>query len=335
MTGAGAIAVPARARRGRGRSRGLSVAAGLAVVWAASGLAAANDDAGMIGPPVPMIAAEPVVEPVAERVASDAAAGETLRSASGDEPGEADAGAATLSAINPESRPLIPADIAATPETESPDTITGSMVPEASGVGSTVISVAGVVALIVVVTCVAKLARRGGAGGLNTSRAPSGILEVLGRYPMAGGPTLMLLRVDRRVLLLSQARASRLSGATLSTLAEFEDVDQVASLLAQARDARDESISARFGSLLAGFNAEHGGKQSEFETGRVGTIEVIDAGGGAAEDGADAQSWPLRAAATAPEDDNTPHTPEGGVDRAASLLRRRLDGLRQWEGATA
>ena len=188
---------------------------------------------------------------------------------------------------------------------------------------------------IVVVACVAKLARRGSGGGLNTGRAPSGILEVLGRYPMAGGPTLMLLRVDRRVLLLSQARASRLSGATLSTLAEFEDVDQVASLLAQARDARDESISARFGSLLAGFSAEHGGKGSEFETGAVEVVELggVQAGGdegeGETTGGVD-RAWPLRAAASAHGTGTAPHVGDG-----AATLRRRLDGMRQWEGATA
>lgn len=193
--------------------------------------------------------------------------------------------------------------------------------PEASDLGPTLTALASVVGLIVLIGGAMKLARRGSGGGLATSRAPSGILEVLGRYPLPGGPTLVLLRADRRVLLLSQARASRLSGASISTLAEFEDVDDVASILAQARDAREESISARFSSLLTGFAAEHrvapgaalGADQVESE---VVDAEGMDAGRVVAGDVIGAAPGPARSS-------------------ASSTLRRRLEGLRAWEGATA
>lgn len=79
-----------------------------------------------------------------------------------------------------------------------------------------------------------------GAGG----RAPSGILEVLGRYPVARGQTLVLLRMDRRALLLSQ------SSAGFSLLAQVDDPDEVASLLVQARDAEGDSMAERFRGLL-------------------------------------------------------------------------------------
>lgn len=309
------MAVPARVRGGRGDRRGAGVVVGLFAGWAACGLARAQDHVDVIGPPVPEFAGQAIVSvesPVVDASRADEGGADEDRPV-----------AASL-AVDPESRPIVPA--AGMAQGTSRDGVAGPMVPEASGVGSTVVSVAGVVALIVVAACVARLARRGGSGGLNTSRAPSGILEVLGRYPMAGGPTLVLLRVERRVLLLSQARASRLGGATLSTLAEFEDVDQVASLLAQARDGRDESISARFGAMLAGFSAEHGGKGSEFETGRVGEVEVVEVG---ENDGA-LEAWPPRA-----EHGDVVEASLTGTDRAASMLRRRLDGLKQWEGATA
>ena len=79
-----------------------------------------------------------------------------------------------------------------------------------------------------------------GAGG----RAPSGILEVLGRYPAGRGQTLVLLRMDRRALLLSQ------SNAGFSLLAQVDDPDEMASLLVQARDAEGDSMAERFRGLL-------------------------------------------------------------------------------------
>lgn len=110
------------------------------------------------------------------------------------------------------------------------------------------------VALAVVVTIILllkhslqKAARRSGtlaaslgAGG----RAPSGVLEVLGRYPVARGQTLVLLRMDRRVLLLAQTQQG------WSTLSEVTGEDDVASLLIKTRDEAGESMSARFEQVL-------------------------------------------------------------------------------------
>lgn len=79
-----------------------------------------------------------------------------------------------------------------------------------------------------------------GAGG----RAPSGVLSVLGRYPVARGQTLVLLRMDRRVLLLNQTS----NGFT--TLAEVTDPEEVASLLIKTRDDEGDSMAHRFGALL-------------------------------------------------------------------------------------
>lgn len=84
------------------------------------------------------------------------------------------------------------------------------------------------------------LAMQMGAGG----RAPSGVLEVLGRYPVARGQTLVLLRVDRRVLLLGQTSSG------FSTLAEFADAEEVASLLIKTRDEDGDSLAERFHGLL-------------------------------------------------------------------------------------
>jgi len=85
-----------------------------------------------------------------------------------------------------------------------------------------------------------------GAGG----RAPSGLLSVLGRYPVARGQTLVLLKVDTRVLLLCQ------SSEGFSTLSEISDPEEVASILLKARDEENESLGKRFGSMLRLFERD-------------------------------------------------------------------------------
>ena len=75
--------------------------------------------------------------------------------------------------------------------------------------GRTLLPLLGVLALAVGVGAALRtVARRQGtlratlgAGG----RAPAGILEVLGRYPVGRGVTLILLKLDSRILLLSQS----------------------------------------------------------------------------------------------------------------------------------
>lgn len=60
-----------------------------------------------------------------------------------------------------------------------------------------------------------------GAGG----RAPSGVMLVLARYPIARGQTLVLLQLDRRILLLNQTPAG------FATLSEVVDTEEVASII--------------------------------------------------------------------------------------------------------
>jgi hypothetical protein len=92
-----------------------------------------------------------------------------------------------------------------------------------------------------------------GAGG----RAPSGVLEVLGRYPIGGGVSLVLLRLDRRLLLLSQTQRMFGRGASpggFRTLCEITDPEEVASLLLKTQDEAGESMTQRFNGLLQRFD---------------------------------------------------------------------------------
>jgi flagellar biogenesis protein FliO len=89
-------------------------------------------------------------------------------------------------------------------------------------------------------------------------RAPSGVLEILGRYPLGRAQTLVLLRIDRRVLLLSQTATGRLgAGAAFTTLCEITEPEDVASILVKSRDDESAENSSRFNSLLSRFNQDH------------------------------------------------------------------------------
>lgn len=112
-----------------------------------------------------------------------------------------------------------------------------------------------------------------GAGGAS----PSGVLEVLGRYPLSRGITLVLLKIDTKVLLVSQS-VSR-SGASMQTLCEIDEPDQVASILLKASRNERSSIADRFQSLLSSSDRamekelESAGRQV-FRTSSGDTVEL-------------------------------------------------------------
>ncbi len=83
-----------------------------------------------------------------------------------------------------------------------------------------------------------------GPGG----KSPSGVLSVLGRYPIARGQTLLLLQFDRRVLLVGQTTGR--GGARMATLAELSDANDVASVLVKTRDESGESVARKFREIV-------------------------------------------------------------------------------------
>lgn len=99
--------------------------------------------------------------------------------------------------------------------------------------------------ILVILLGLRALVRRSGmtlAGG----RAPSGVLEVLGRFPFARGQSLVLLKLDRRILLLCQTA----TGAT--TLAQIDDPNEVAAVLQRTQDESGVSFNRRLEELLSG-----------------------------------------------------------------------------------
>ena len=146
---------------------------------------------------------------------------------------------------------------------ERPDTSAGvagdvSVTASQTWMSDTAFALLAVLAVlgVLVVGLRSVAAKRG--GGLN-GRAPSpaGVLEILGRYPVGRGVSLILLRLDRRVLLISQSSGGRFSGGTMTTLAELAEPEDVASILTKVRDADGDSLAERFRTMLSTFDTSH------------------------------------------------------------------------------
>ena len=80
---------------------------------------------------------------------------------------------------------------------------------------------------------------------------PSGVVEILARYPIARGQQLILLKLARRILLLHQA------GSSMTALTEMTEPDEVASLLARMEAGAGERSVAKFRTALNEFVADH------------------------------------------------------------------------------
>ncbi len=100
-------------------------------------------------------------------------------------------------------------------------------------------------------------------GGGLLAPSPSGVVSVLGRFPVSRGITLLLLKVDRRVLVVSQEVGR--GGASLSLLSEITDAEEVASLLLKTRDREGASLESRFRSALAQAGDRHAPAGAEAE----------------------------------------------------------------------
>lgn len=123
------------------------------------------------------------------------------------------------------------------------------------------------VVLVVLVGCMVLLKRVMGAGSSLASalgpggKAPGGVIEVLGRYPVAKGQLLVLVKVDRRVLLLghsSPGRGGLSAGGGFVTLSEINEPEEVARLLQKIEDGGGTSLASKFGSMLRKHSDEHG-----------------------------------------------------------------------------
>ena len=125
----------------------------------------------------------------------------------------------------------------------------GGLDPRTNEIARVVGGLAVVIGLLVVVRLFIKRTGWGMASG----GRPSGVVEILARFPVGRGHQLILLKLARRVVLLHH------SGSTMTTLSEVSDPDEVAALLArvEAGTRRGGSEAGRFKAALKRFSAEH------------------------------------------------------------------------------
>jgi flagellar biogenesis protein FliO len=118
--------------------------------------------------------------------------------------------------------------------------------PRENGIARVIASLGVVLALLWGLRRV--LRRHSMAGGAGR---PSGVLEILARYPVARGQQLILLKLARRILLVHQ------NGSAMTPLAEVNDPDEVASLLARVEAGSTGATAAKFRRMLDSFKREH------------------------------------------------------------------------------
>lgn len=115
-----------------------------------------------------------------------------------------------------------------------------------NGVVRVVGSLVGVIGLIVLLR---KLMGRFG-GSMSGGGRPSGVVQILARYPMGRGQQLIMLQVVRRILLIHQA------GNTVTTLCEASDPEEVARWMARL-EAGKRNPDDDFLATLNKAGAEH------------------------------------------------------------------------------
>lgn len=129
-----------------------------------------------------------------------------------------------------------------------------------------IVRVIGATALVVFAAwIVARIARRL-SGPMARARRPSGVIEILARFPVARGQQLVLVKLGRRILLMHQG------GASMTTLTELVDENEVAAMLARIEAGASDGLAPRFQSLLERFNAEH--TAADGPTKRVGGVDA-------------------------------------------------------------
>jgi flagellar biogenesis protein FliO len=130
-----------------------------------------------------------------------------------------------------------------------------------SGTAGPLVAVLGLIGIFAGVFALVLRGRGGLSGSLSGGRrAPAGILEVLGRYPLSRSQTLVLLKVDRRVLLLSETKAGRLGATQTATLCEITEPEEVASILIKVNESEQNSLASRFSTVLRTLDREAGEK---------------------------------------------------------------------------
>lgn len=108
-------------------------------------------------------------------------------------------------------------------------------------------------------------------GGPLTGGRPSGVLEVLGRFPAGRGQHLVLLKLGRRIVLVYQTKGA------MSPLSEISDADEVADLLARIEAGSRQTQDGKFQTILG--NIKSSDSEGKWNETSLGSIEKTGFGG--------------------------------------------------------
>jgi flagellar biogenesis protein FliO len=188
----------------------------------------------------PRAAAEPVViptelEPGTQIPPTRRAARPIVDEANGS--GAADDAAARTASTLARAKPRGTGDGSLAAGADSGSTLMDQVVP-------TALALAGTLAAIFAMRFAVK--RFGGnlGGGFGRAKRPSGVVEVLARYPFARGHHIVLIKIGRRVLVTHQ------SAQGIQTLSEFSSPSEVADLIARCEAGARGTDQFSFDSLL-------------------------------------------------------------------------------------
>lgn len=148
-----------------------------------------------------------------------------------------------------EQRLLPPPSVTPEPETVAEDEASNAAMLIPSDL-MTWLRVGGALAIVIALILLLRFVVSRVGGPLAGGRAPSGLLDVLARYPIGRGRSIVILKVDRRILVLHQ------TAEAANTLTEFTDGDEVAALLRKIADANGESTNRKFEAMLSKKKAE-------------------------------------------------------------------------------
>lgn len=138
--------------------------------------------------------------------------------------------------------------------------------PRSNDITKVISALAIVVGLILML----RVCLRKSGGFLTSGGRPSGIVEILAKYPVGRGQSIVLLKVSRRVLLLHQ------TGSSMTTLSELTDPNEVAGLLSRMESGSTERDAERFRRTLTQFMAEHEPQQDALPRARRATMPLAD-----------------------------------------------------------
>ena len=131
------------------------------------------------------------------------------------------------------------------------DEAASSWMPAVSPNVAELIRIGGGLGAVLLLIVVLRLWLRAHGMGSVAAGRPSGVLEILARYPFARGQTLVVIRFGRRIVLVHQ------SGGVMQTLSELTDQNEVAQMLGRLESGASGRDAERFRSVLERFEREH------------------------------------------------------------------------------